>query len=115
MSRYIDADKLLKMLDVFSAKEGTKADFFTRANLVELASKYNHGQYCYENVKEIVESTSAAKVREIKYGKWLEHFAYGSWHYDCPFCGDGYATMRRDRNPQNYCGNCGADMRGVEE
>ncbi len=49
---------------------------------------------------------------EVKHGKWKEHFAFGVWHYDCPFCGDGYATKERDKTPPNYCQNCGAKMDG---
>lgn len=65
MPRYIDADELLKVLDVFSDKEGEKADFFAQKNLDELSTKYNHGQYCYENVKNIVNTMPTADADEV--------------------------------------------------
>lgn len=51
---------------------------------------------------------------EVKHGRWIEHYAYECWHYDCPFCDDGYATKERDNTPPNYCQNCGAKMDGKE-
>lgn len=50
--------------------------------------------------------------RETKYGKWHESYSYDCWHYDCPFCEDGYAMQIKDENPPNYCSNCGAKMGG---
>ena len=49
-----------------------------------------------------------------KKGHWIEHHneRTGMWHYDCPFCDDGYAMSARDENQANFCHNCGADMRG---
>jgi hypothetical protein len=53
-----------------------------------------------------------ADVVEVRHGVWVEHFSFGVWHYDCPFCDDGYATKERDNTPPNYCPNCGAKMDG---
>lgn len=51
---------------------------------------------------------------EVKSGKWQESFAFGCWHYDCPFCDDGYATKEKDETPPNYCQNCGNKMDGKQ-
>lgn len=51
----------------------------------------------------------------VKHGTWREFFSYGCWHYDCPFCDDGYAVRERQKTPQNYCSNCGAKMDGGVE
>ena len=53
-------------------------------------------------------------VEEVKYGKWKEHTSFGVWHYDCPFCDDGYATKEIDKILPNYCQNCGAKLSGKE-
>ena len=59
-----------------------------------------------------VDGKTAADVVEVKHGEWKEHYSFGCWHYDCPFCEDGYATKEKDKTPPNYCQNCGAKMDG---
>lgn len=53
-------------------------------------------------------------VVEVGRGKWKEHQNGEYWHYDCPFCDDGYATKGEDKTPPNYCQNCGAKMDGKD-
>ena len=48
----------------------------------------------------------------LQFAGYFEHFAFDSWHYDCPFCDDGFATKERCEALPNYCGNCGAKMDG---
>ena len=64
--------------------------------------------------RNTITDSSAADVVEVRHGKWVEHFSFGVWHYDCPFCDDGYATKERDKTPPNFCPNCGAKMDGGE-
>lgn len=52
--------------------------------------------------------------RKPNEGKWIEHYSFDVWHYDCPFCDDGYATKGRDTTPPNFCSNCGAKLSGVK-
>lgn len=55
-----------------------------------------------------------ADVVEVRHGEWIKHFSYGLWHYDCPFCDDGFAMaedFEANKLP-NYCSNCGAKMDG---
>ncbi len=85
MARYIDADKLLQVC---------------------------HSTMCSDDIIGCIEEFSDADVEEVKRGAWKEHFAFGCWHYDCPFCDDGYATKGKDKTPPNYCQNCGAKMDG---
>ncbi len=49
-----------------------------------------------------------------KQGEWQVHQNNEYWHYDCPFCDDGYATKGQDKSPPNYCGNCGAELKERE-
>ena len=56
----------------------------------------------------------SADVVEVRHGEWKKHFSYGLWHYDCPFCDDGFAMaedFEANKLP-NYCSNCGAKMDG---
>ena len=51
--------------------------------------------------------------RKQSEGEWVVTYKHGFWHYDCPFCGDGYA--QEGKLPiSNYCSNCGAKMKGGE-
>ena len=115
MPRYIDADELLKVLDVFSDKEGEKADFFAHKNLDELSTKYNHGQYCFENVKEMVNTMPTADVVEVEHGKWnfvriLNHLVY----CECSKC-KGKVYDHAKYRQYLYCPHCGAKMDGKDD
>ena len=57
----------------------------------------------------VLEDAPAVDAEPVRHGKWIENYAYGAWHYDCPFCDDGYATKAGGK-PVNYCSNCGAKM-----
>lgn len=61
------------------------------------------------DLKRIIKNLKTADVHEVKHGKWIESYD-NSWHYDCPFCNDGYATINIDERPYNFCPNCGAKM-----
>ena len=68
--------------------------------------------YKATDIYKAVDSVPAADVVEVRHGEWAESCSHGVWHYDCPFCGDGYATKERQEKPENYCSNCGARMDG---
>lgn len=42
-------------------------------------------------------------------GEWIVTYNNGFWHYDCPFCDDGYAQEAK-LPISNYCANCGARL-----
>ena len=49
-----------------------------------------------------------------KSGKWIKgKDEYGTNHFTCPFCGHDIATKAENWD-DNYCANCGADLRGAE-
>ena len=94
MARYIDADKY--KTDLLAGQEYLDENtLLTAINLLDCQP--------------------TADVVEVRHGRWIEHYAYECWHYDCPFCDDGYATKERDNTPTNYCPNCGAKMDGKDE
>lgn len=51
---------------------------------------------------------TAADVREVKRGKWMAGI-HGSVSIVCSVC--GYEWYAASTMSQNYCPNCGADMR----
>lgn len=57
---------------------------------------------------ETIRAITGRDVVEVRHGEWIESFSCGVWHYDCPFCNDGYATKERQEKTENYCSNCGA-------
>ena len=75
-----------------------------------------HYKACYINSEYEPSPCRAYKnkddVVEVVHGEWIESFNFGYWHYDCPFCDDGYAVKERDETKPNYCQNCGAKMDG---
>ena len=71
-----------------------------------------------------LEQDAAAAIEELlpKRGKWVEdtttYAGPGLSNYKCSLCGKICGTWRRGLKPSelpNWCGNCGADMRKMEE
>ena len=53
--------------------------------------------------------------QEPRKGHWIKsRDSYGNNHFTCPFCEHDIAT-KADTWGDNYCSNCGADMREVEK
>jgi hypothetical protein len=53
-------------------------------------------------------------LKSQKSGKWIKgKDDYGTNHFTCPFCGHDIATKAENWD-DNYCANCGADLRGTE-
>ena len=70
------------------------------------------GRRCNDYLK--AERAIKAGYRKQRVGEWVVTYKHGFWHYDCPFCGDGYA--QEGKLPiSNYCSNCGAKMKGGAE
>ena len=49
------------------------------------------------------------KAQEPKTGEWIEHFDESGKWYECDQCHSDWGGA------VNFCPDCGADMRGVEE
>ena len=93
--RYIDADKLLKNWceSICKPKPNCSDDCFAYSEIT---------------------NAPTADVRENVKGEWINKNK-GIWNtlpvYQCSVCGD-YDTRYQDTD--NFCPNCGADMRGKE-
>ena len=82
-------------------------------NLDELSTKYYHGQYCYENVKNVVNMMPTLDIPEVKRAEWIEGleccttFSGKKYktYYECSLCG------RHENFQKPYC-HCGARMDG---
>ena len=61
---------------------------------------------------DIFEPDCLLKEAEPKHGRWIEDFV----EYECSVCGGRISdSTLADNSKPNYCPNCGADMREVEE
>lgn len=53
-------------------------------------------------------------TNERMVGKWIKsRDSYGVNHFTCPFCEHDIATKAENWD-DNYCANCGAELRGAE-
>ena len=95
MSRYIDVE-LLKQ-DIFDDREDAWR-----------LSKSNDG-YSIEQVRNL----PTADVKPVVHGKWIEHYDNSGnlHHLECSSCHNWHRDFVKD----DFCPNCGAEMRGSEE
>ena len=64
-----------------------------------------------ETAEKIINEAPTAKVKEVKYGKWIHTDKANHWYSkdECSEC--HYHTYDRiDLSHFNYCPNCGAEM-----
>lgn len=91
-------------------------EYISRRALLELYvdGKYDTAEYhvsvpvIIQNIKDI----PAADVRAVKRGRWMAGI-HGSVSIVCSVC--GYEWYVASTMSQNYCPNCGADMRGASD
>ena len=86
MNKYINADEFIKLFRPF----------------------------CYSDsqIKEKIDEMPGADVAEVKYGEWINHFDDlfpAESTQECSVC---HHEQGRDLLDDNFCPNCGADMRG---
>lgn len=97
MGRYINADKLIKDLNL--------ARIIQKPRLLD-----------YEETIEIIKMSST-EIEEIKHGEWTEQEAPYVNTYECSNCKRWFVLEdgTPEENNYNYCPNCGADMRGEKK
>lgn len=101
-SRLIDADKLIELIDDDIAsldKNMTREGYDVCLCTLKMAKQY----------------IKALPTVEQKHGRWIVNNETEEWvTIYCDQCHDGMWNRKGDPYP-NYCFNCGADMREVEE
>lgn len=93
MSRYIDADNLIKKMQE------------RYNNLSNGDGFYDHFTQGYEDALSTVENEPTADVREVKHGKWL-NYRFGLEVVTCSICRAVYEGGDSFR----FCPKCGAKM-----
>ena len=89
--------------DYISRAEAIKA-INREADNLEKNGAVPHGQGA-RTMALVVESLPAADVVEVIHGEWQHHPDCDGYCF-CNKCGWGFG------DETNFCGNCGADMRG---
>lgn len=76
-----------------------------------LLSKHTYDLRTMESVvTDYVEKCcDEARAEAESEGEWVVTYNNGVWHYDCPFCDNGYAQKAK-LPASNYCENCGAKL-----
>ena len=105
MSRYIDADKLMIVLN----------DWWYSQTKIE-SQNIPYDDYISVTIRsamEAVKEQPTADVRENVRGEWIRRDSrYVGWiSFDCSVCGETLELDRETSNDFKYCPFCGADMR----
>ena len=82
-----------------------------------VAGKDYNGLKCracwVDNMMGDVNDAPAADVAPVVHGRWIEKEKYDfGIMYDCSLCED---RILDNGHTWNYCPNCGADMRGIND
>ena len=94
-------EQIVEMAKIIAVQRGY--DCAAQENCDASCIVYKCHPYAYA---EILYNAGYRKQRE---GEWIVTNSDGVWHYDCPFCDDGYA--QKEKLPAaNYCENCGARL-----
>jgi hypothetical protein len=111
MSRYIDAELLIE------AMQGRKFanDECMRHGTDSLSKEYyRHLQFEDGIMMGFVREQPTADVKSVVHGKWIPHYNEGDFpRKECSNCHKWFLASKVDDS--NYCPNCGANMREVEE
>lgn len=106
MSKYIDADELLKAMDTWDKFGFSHSGAFVREPKNDDYVPYVH----YDDMVKCVEGMPTADVIEVKRGKWIskETFFDNLNAFVCSNCKMRFAS--RNSRSWNFCSNCGSKM-----
>lgn len=97
---------------VEQVENGEAEEYICRETLIERIRGTGYTDAIKENLIFMVLHTPAADVRPVVKGRWLydcDRVAADGWTYKQRHCSEcGRQTLESD----NFCPNCGADMRG---
>lgn len=100
-------------------KDFGESDCISRADVIKILGKIEQmvweGEgFDYEESRAMIDELPSVTPIRLK-GHWIKsRDSYGNNHFTCSFCEHDIAT-KADTWEDNYCSNCGADMREVEE
>lgn len=87
-------------------KHQEHGSYFDLANRIQ---SYETEATFYSSFSKELESLPLADVVERKRGKWIEAREYDPCYWICSEC------KRQVDIQENFCPNCGADMRGIDD
>lgn len=81
-----------------------------RVKELERAPKYDG-----HTPQDAIERIAGLRTERLAtvHGKWIEHFSFDCWHYDCSVCNEGFATKDKEKYLPRFCEDCGAMMDSV--
>ena len=107
MAEYIEREALLQRLK------------FKRDTTVNLDGRKRYG---LDSAISQVRKAQKADVAEVRHGEWVYHECVSSYDgaisgYSCSLCSSfvDEEIFESDDFHDEFCGHCGADMRGVED
>ena len=95
------------------------ADCISRQQAIDALTEYGNGRAVFISVGEAViriEQLPPIQPTEPKRGKWIYHPEIGwgeTWL--CDQCGEKTTSTVMGKPRDNFCPNCGADMRGEHD
>jgi rubrerythrin len=112
MSRYIDADALIKELQHCSYETWSKD--INRAWWAQAVK-------VKDNIIQCIKRQPTADVVEVRHGEWKDRYKnkYANQYYECSVCGkatldrtvnNGLGNPRLEQALSPFCPNCGAKM-----
>lgn len=115
MSRYIDAEALLDTLFKRYCEDCDKRKGIKNGKweIIYQVGEAPCKACNTDDTKCEIEEEPTADVRENVHGEWIDDYDpanFGEFRYKCSKCG-----ARTVERADNFCYQCGADMRGEED
>ena len=82
------------------------SDYIKREDALKAVKRVCHDNRCLSFIEHINKIPSTDVV-ERKRGKWIDDDKHNHKYHRCSICGHGRFNWGKD----NFCPNCGADMR----